>query len=297
MIEEDEWYAALTRRDSSMDGLFFVAVSTTGIYCRPVCPARIPLRRNTHFFRSAVLAQEAGYRPCLRCRPESAPNSPAWIGSLASVNRGLRLIDEGALVDSDVEALATRLGMTGRQLRRLFAQHVGASPLAVEQARRILLAKKLLHETLLPVTEIAFAAGFGSVRRFNEAFRAMFERPPSAFRRVSGTFDATAPITVDLAYRPPIDWAAIAARVHAPCRLGCFTVDLPTFGPEARASFSPGRGHNFRVGLDKVPLDRIGAALALLKREILGSESMSGKPWGPVNSAIRQGGTPLAPGQ
>ncbi len=297
MIDEDEWYAALSRRDSSMDGRFFVAVRTTGIYCRPICPARIPLRRNTQFFRTAVLAQEAGYRPCLRCRPESAPNSPAWIGSLASVNRGLRLIDEGALVDGDVEALGTRLGMTGRQLRRLFAQHVGASPLAVEQARRILLAKKLLHETLLPVTEIAFAAGFGSVRRFNEAFRAMFERPPSAFRRVSGTFDAAAPITVNLAYRPPIDWRAIAARAHAPCRLGCFTVDLPMFGTKARASFSPGRGHNFKVGLDKVPLGGIGAALALLKREILGSESLSGKPWGRADSAIRQDVTQLAPGR
>lgn len=100
MLEEDAWYAALTRRDSSMDGLFFVAVRTTGIYCRPVCPARVPLRKNTCFFHTAVQAQEAGYRPCLRCRPESAPNSPAWIGSLASVNRGLRLIDEGARVQS-----------------------------------------------------------------------------------------------------------------------------------------------------------------------------------------------------
>ena len=160
--------------------------------------------------------------------------------------------------------------------------------MTVVETRRILLAKKLLHETPLPVTEIAFAAGFGSVRRFNEAFRAMFERPPSAFRRVSGTFDATAPITVNLAYRPPIDWAAIAARVHAPCRLGCFTVDLPMFGPEARAWFSPGHGHNFKVGLDKVPLAKIGAALALLKREILGSATMSGKPWSRANSTIGQ---------
>ena len=158
-------------------------------------------------------------------------------------------------------------------------------------------AKKLLHETLLPVTEIAFAAGFGSVRRFNEAFLAMFERPPSAFRRVSGTFDAAAPITVNLAYRPPIDWAVIATRVRSPCRFGCFTVDLPLFGPEARASFSPGRGHNFRVCLGEVPLGGIGAALALLKREILGSESMSGKPWGRADSDIQQDGTPLAPGQ
>ncbi|MBX3585451.1 MAG: methylphosphotriester-DNA--protein-cysteine methyltransferase family protein [Ramlibacter sp.] len=294
-MEEDGWYAALSRRDASLDGLFFVAVRTTGIYCRPVCPARIPRRENTSFFRSAVLAQEAGYRPCLRCRPESAPDSPAWIGSLASVNRGLRLIDEGALVDGDVEALATRLGMTGRQLRRLFAQHVGASPLAVEQTRRVLLAKKLLHETALPVTEIAFAAGFGSVRRFNEAFLAMFGRAPSAFRRAGGLLDAAAPITVQLAYRPPIDAAAVAARGHAAGAPGCFTVELPLFGPEARAAFSPGPGHSFRVSLEKVPLGRIGAALAWLKREVLGSATLSGKPWGRAKSAGCQDGPPPEP--
>lgn len=115
MLEEDAWYAALTRRDSSMDGLFFVAVRTTGIYCRPVCPARVPLRKNTCFFHTAVQAQEAGYRPCLRCRPESAPNCPAWIGSLASVNRGLRLIDEGARVQSLAERHQGSARLVGSQ--------------------------------------------------------------------------------------------------------------------------------------------------------------------------------------
>jgi AraC family transcriptional regulator of adaptative response / DNA-3-methyladenine glycosylase II len=280
MLDEDNCYAALTRRDPTLDGLFLVAVRTTGVYCRPICPARIPLRRNTRFFRTAAEAQEAGFRPCLRCRPESAPDSPAWLGSLASVNRALRLIDEGTLVESDVETLAARLGMTGRQLRRLFAQHVGASPLAVEQTRRIHLAKKLLHETLLPITEIAFAAGFGSVRRFNETFQAMFGRPPSAFRRIAGTYDAEAPIVVRLAYRPPLDWAAIATRAGACSTSGGFAVDLPMFGQEAQASVSRDRNCNLSVALSKVPVSRIGAAIALLKREILGGASMSGRLWG-----------------
>ena len=280
MLDEDKCYAALTRRDPTLDGLFLVAVRTTGIYCRPICPARIPLRRNTRFFRTAAEAQDAGFRPCLRCRPESAPDSPAWLGSLASVNRALRLIDEGTLVECDVETLAARLGMTGRQLRRLFAQHVGASPLAVEQTRRIHLAKKLLHDTLLPITEIAFAAGFGSVRRFNETFQAMFGRPPSAFRRIAGQFDAEAPIVVRLAYRPPLDWAAIATRAGTRGTNGGFAVDLAMFGPEARASISPGCGYDLSVALNRVPLSKVGAAIALLKRDILGGASMSGRLWG-----------------
>jgi AraC family transcriptional regulator of adaptative response / DNA-3-methyladenine glycosylase II len=284
MLDEDKCYAALSRRDPTLDGLFLVAVRTTGIYCRPICPARIPLRRNTRFFRTAAEAQEAGFRPCLRCRPESAPDSPAWLGSLASVNRALRLIDEGTLVECDMETFAARLGMTSRQLRRLFAQHVGASPLAVEQTRRIHLAKKLLHETLLPITEIAFAAGFGSVRRFNETFQAMFGRPPSAFRRIAGTFDAEAPIVVRLAYRPPLDWAAIAARAGARRTNSGFAVDLAMFGPEAQACISacisPGRDYNLSVALNRVPLSKVGAAIALLKRDILGGASMSGRLWG-----------------
>src|SRR5579862_3294380 len=178
-LDHDACYRALELRDARFDGRFFTAVKTTKIYCRPICPARTPLSKNVTFFPTAAAAQEAGFRPCLRCRPETAPDMGAWRGTSNTVSRGLALIELGALDASCVEELATRLGLGERQLRRLFHAHLGASPISVAQTRRILLAKQLVHETRLPMTEIAFAAGFGSVRRFNETFQAMYARPPS----------------------------------------------------------------------------------------------------------------------
>ncbi|MFN7674179.1 MAG: bifunctional transcriptional activator/DNA repair enzyme AdaA, partial [bacterium] len=142
-----------------------------GIYCRPVCPARLPKRENVVFYASAAVAQEAGFRPCLRCRPETSPDTPAWRGTSSSVGRALRLIEEGALDRGNVEQMASRLGLGDRQLRRLFLKHVGASPVSVALTRRLLLAKQLLHETDLNITQVALASGFGSIRRFNEAFQ------------------------------------------------------------------------------------------------------------------------------
>src|SRR6202042_3760925 len=180
-------YRALQSRDSRFDGLIFVGVRSTGIYCRPVCPARTAKPENCRFFGSAAAAQEAGFRPCLRCRPETAPDLASWRGTSNTVSRALALIADGAL-DGDgasVEALADRLGIGERQLRRLFLQHLGASPVSVAQTRRVLFAKHLIHETKMPMTEIALAAGFSSLRRFNEMFHALFRRPPSALRRKS----------------------------------------------------------------------------------------------------------------
>ena len=273
MIDPACCYGAMKRRDPAADGLFFVAVRTTGIYCRPICPARLPRRRNVSFYRTAAAAQEAGYRPCLRCRPESAPDSPAWLGSLASVNRALRLIEEGALAGGDVGALAKRLGVSERHLRRLFAQHVGASPLAIEQTRRIHLAKKLLHETLLPVTQIAFAAGYGSVRRFNEAFLALFGRAPSAFRRVAGRYDPQAPLVISLAYRPPLRWPDIAAQADgngAVREADALRLDLSTFGAGAAALVRAGPGRTLSAAMTGVPIRRLGTAIATIKRRVLG---------------------------
>src|ERR1700674_3188585 len=173
-------YRAISVRDARFDGRFFTGVKTTGIYCRPVCPARLPLSKNVIFFPTAAAAQEAGLRPCLRCRPETAPNLGAWRGTSNTVSRGLALIELGALDEGHIDALAERLGLGERQLRRLFRQHLGASPIAVAQTRRVLLAKQLIHETRMPMTEVALAAGFGSIRRFNETFRDLFQRPPSA---------------------------------------------------------------------------------------------------------------------
>ena len=179
-LDHNACYRAVKLRDARFDGRFFTAVKTTKIYCRPICPARTPLSKNVSFFPTAAAAQEAGFRPCLRCRPETAPDMGAWRGTSNTVSRGLALIELGALDEADVEGLATRLGLGERQLRRLFRTHLGASPIAVAQTRRILLAKQLVHETRLPMTEIAFAAGFGSVRRFNETFqRSTAGRPAS----------------------------------------------------------------------------------------------------------------------
>jgi len=211
-------YRAFQSRDPRFDGLLFVGVTSTGIYCRPICPARSPKFENCRFFSSAAAAQEAGFRPCLRCRPESAPDLASWRGSSNTVSRALALITDGAL-DGDregVEALAARLGVSGRQLRRLFVQHLGASPIAVAQTRRVLFAKQLIHETRMPMVEVALAAGFGSVRRFNEVFRELFHRPPSRLRRKTSAGPASlgGGVTLLLRYRPPYDWDSMLAYLQ-----------------------------------------------------------------------------------
>src|SRR5262245_33230554 len=171
-------------RDRRFDGRFFTGVLTTRVYCRPVCPVKPAKSRNVVFFPTAAAAERAGFRPCLRCRPEAAPGTPAWRGAGASVSRALRLIERGFLDDGrSVEDLALALGMTGRHLRRLFLCHAGASPLAVATTRRVQRAKGLLEATIMPMSEVAFAAGFSSIRRFNAAFRAGYRRPPTVIRR------------------------------------------------------------------------------------------------------------------
>src|SRR5581483_9127837 len=201
-------YRALQSRDARFDGLIFVGVTSTGIYCRPICPARTPKLANCRFFGSAAAAQEAGFRPCLRCRPETAPDLASWRGTSNTVSRALALIAEGALDGnkSSVDKLAERLGIGERQLRRLFLQHLGASPVSVAQTRRVLFAKQLIHETRMPMTEVALAAGFSSLRRFNETFRNLFHRPPSALRRKSSERHEEKDVTLRLRYRPPYDW-------------------------------------------------------------------------------------------
>src|SRR4249920_3883979 len=205
-------YRSISTRDGRFDGRLFVGVKTTGIYCRPICPARTPKFENVSFHASAAAAQEAGFRPCLRCRPEISPELAFWRGTSNTVSRALALIEAGGLDDDDVEGLADRLGVGGRQLRRLFRQHVGASPVAVAQTRRVLLAKQLIHETSLPMAQVALASGFNSVRRFNETFRELFRRPPNTLRR-GGSPEAPSAgaVTILLRYRPPYDWRGVLA--------------------------------------------------------------------------------------
>ncbi|HVN83852.1 MAG TPA: AlkA N-terminal domain-containing protein [Candidatus Binatia bacterium] len=221
-LDRDVCYRALQTRDARFDGRLFVGVTSTGIYCRPVCPARTAKRENCRFFASAAAAQAAGFRPCLRCRPETAPDLASWRGSANTVSRALALIAEGGLDggEAGVEALGERLGVGGRQLRRLFQQHLGASPVTVAQTRRVLFAKQLIQETRMSMIEVASAAGFGSVRRFNETFRNLFGRPPSALRR-KHTADrpagsaADVGVTLRLRYRPPYDWPAMLGHLQA----------------------------------------------------------------------------------
>ena len=183
-LDVDICEEARVNRDRRFDGLFFSGVRTTWIYCRPVCPVRPAKSQNVSFYPSAAAAERDGFRPCLRCRPETAPFSPAWKGSLTTVERAVRLIIDGALDNAGVEALAERLGVGSRHLSRLFNKHLGASPIQVARTARVQRAKRLLDQTDLAMSEIAFQAGFRSLRRFNTVFAEVYRRPPTAIRRM-----------------------------------------------------------------------------------------------------------------
>jgi len=186
VLDHAECEKARVGRDPAYDGRFFTGVRTTGIYCRPVCPVRPAHPQNVRFFPSAAAAEAAGFRPCLRCRPETAPFSPAWRGSRATVERAARLIIEEGALDADgmdVETLAARVGVGARHLARLFAKHLGATPSQIAKTARVQRAKRLLDETDLLMTEIALRAGFSSLRRFNAVFAEVYRRAPSEIRR------------------------------------------------------------------------------------------------------------------
>ena len=207
----DIYERARLSRDARFDGRFYVGVKTTGIYCRPICPANPPKSENVTFYPTAAAAGEAGYRPCLRCRPECAPGTPAWAGTSTTVQRGLRLIADGALEEGNVEHLADRLGVTSRHLRRLFTRHVGASPLAVAHTQRLHFAKRLIDQTSLTMQDISIAAGFGSVRRFNDTFRTTYGRSPRELRRRRDATVVSGALTVQLSYREPYGWNELLA--------------------------------------------------------------------------------------
>lgn len=213
-------------RDARFDGRFFIAVTTTKIYCRPICPARSPNDQNIRYYQTAAAAEAAGFRPCLRCRPEASPGTPAWFGTSSVVSRALRLIGDGVLDRESVDRFADRLGVTSRHLRRLFVQHLGATPIEVALTRRVQSAKKLLDETRLPFTQVAIAAGFGSLRRFNDEMRRTYSRTPTELRRL-----ARQPLAESdcyrfrLCFRPPYDWDAVIAFLSARATPGVESVD------------------------------------------------------------------------
>ncbi|KQQ49934.1 adenosine deaminase [Pseudomonas sp. Leaf127] len=203
-------YTAFVARDRRFDGWFFMGVSSTGIYCRPVCPVRAPLARNCTFFTSAAAAEQAGFRPCLRCRPELAPGHAALDASERLAQAAARLIEEGYLNGRTLQDLAQRVGVTARHLRRLFEAHFGVTPVEFAQTQRLLVAKRLLTETSLPMVEVALMAGFGSVRRFNDVFQARYGLNPSNLRKARSVAAAHG-LSFELAYRPPFSWSGVLA--------------------------------------------------------------------------------------
>lgn len=222
--------ARLTR-DPRFDGKFFIGVRGSGVYCRPICPAPTAKEKNCTYFPTAAAAAEAGYRPCLRCRPESSPGTPAWLGTSTTVSRALRLIDESGLEDGGVEGLAARLGVGARHLRRLFLKHLGATPNAVAQTRRVHFAKKLIDETKLPMTELAIAAGYGSVRRFNAAIRTTYHRTPTQIRAIARQTKSLPEnhYLFRLRFRPPYDWSGVLSFLSASAIPGIETVDRANY--------------------------------------------------------------------
>ena len=206
-------------RDARFDGRIYFGITSTGIYCRPICPAAPRASsRHVRYFATAAAAHAAGFRPCLRCRPEVAPGSAAWTGTSAVVHRAVQMIQDGALDESDIPRLAARLGLGPRQLDRLFATHVGVSPLTLAQTRRLHFAKCLLEGSGLRMTEVAFAAGYGSLRRFNDAVRRAYGHSPRVLRQVLARETARPAgdgVRLILAYRPPYDWSHLSAFLQA----------------------------------------------------------------------------------
>jgi len=250
---ELDWHIcsrARLSRDPRFDGKFFIGVHGSGVYCRPICPAPTAKEKNCRYFATAAGAAEAGYRPCLRCRPECAPGTPAWLGTSATVARALRLIEERGLEDDGIEGLAERLGVGSRHLRRLFLRHLGAPPVAVAQTRRVHFAKKLIDETNLPMTQIAIAAGYGSVRRFNAEIAKVYHRTPTQIRtnaRSSKSLPENEYMFL-LRFRPPFDWKGMLALLRVAATPGVEAIDEQAY---RRTISIQGKHGHVHVSLDE----------------------------------------------
>jgi AraC family transcriptional regulator, regulatory protein of adaptative response / DNA-3-methyladenine glycosylase II len=237
-------------RDPRFDGKFFIGVLGSRVYCRSICPAPTAKEKNVRYFSTAAAAAEAGFRPCLRCRPECSPGTPAWLGTSNTVSRALRLIGESGLEVGGMEGLAERLGVGSRHLRRLFIRHLGAPPSAVAQTRRLHFAKKLIDETSLPMNQLALAAGFGCVRRFNAAIRNTYQRTPIQIRRLARqkTIQPENQYVFHLRFRPPYHWQGMLAFLAARATPGVEAVDPDSY--RRSISLNGCHGH-FEVSLDR----------------------------------------------
>lgn len=272
MLDRETCHRARLSRDARFDGHFFTAVKTTGIYCRPVCPATPPHERNVYYFASAVEAALAGYRPCLRCRPDSAPGSPAWKGVDTTLERALRLIGEGALQNESLTRLSERLGISDRYLRQLFHQRFGVSPKTYALYQQCLFAKQLLHQTRLPVTDVVYASGFRSIRRFNDCFRTHMGLSPSELRRQAAPDGGE--LTLQLAYRPPYAWRTVQGFLAQRLIDGMEWIGDDHYGrsftwQRARGHFTAThdpRHHRFLVALEIDDLSAMKAVVANIRR-------------------------------
>lgn len=277
-LTREQCHAARLARDARFDGRFFTGVLSTGIYCRPICPARAPHEHNVQYFRFAAAAEQHGLRPCLRCRPELAPAQGGDLPPLLA--RMLTRIERGELGAHSLGELATQAGITERTLRRQFEQHLGASPKQVEQTRRLLLAKRLLTETTLPITEIAFAAGFASIRRFNDAWQQAYGLAPRALRQREGTTADNetsgapqASLQLQLPYRPPFDVQAMLAFYRLRAIPGLERVDGNAYERRHRVGeqegwvrIEPGKEHSLKLTLRDLPPSALPDLLYRVRR-------------------------------
>jgi AraC family transcriptional regulator of adaptative response / DNA-3-methyladenine glycosylase II len=263
-------YRALRSRDARFDGRFFVAVSSTRIYCRPVCTVKPPRRENCRFYSSAAGAEAAGYRPCLRCRPELAPGNASVDATSRLAQAAASMMEDFALEKSGPDTIAARLGITGRHLRRAFGAEFGVSPVEFAQTQRLLLAKRLLTDTALPVTEVAFASGFGSLRRFNALFRERYRLQPNQLRRhMNGPAASIAAdiLEFELSFRPPYDWSAVIAFLGARAITGVEAVAGNHYRRTVRVT-ADGRQHHGWVEIalsPKKPALRVTVSASLAK--------------------------------
>jgi AraC family transcriptional regulator of adaptative response / DNA-3-methyladenine glycosylase II len=270
-LDSNTCYRALKARDARFDGRFFVAVSSTRIYCRPVCTVKPPRRENCRFFPSAAAAESGGYRPCLRCRPELAPGNASVDATTRLAQAAASMLEDRTLDDDGLETLATRLGITDRHLRRAFGAEFGVSPVEFAQTQRLLLAKRLLTDTTLPITEVAFASGFGSVRRFNTLFRQRYRLKPSQLRgeRRGGAPVAAANdvLKFELSFRPPFHWPAVSAFLAARAIPGVEAVADGCYRRTVRIS-TDGKEHSGWIAVDmspKKPTLRVAVSASLAK--------------------------------
>jgi len=266
LLEPEMCYRAVRSHDSRFDGRFFVGVSSTGIYCRPICTVKTPKPENCTFFPSAAAAESRGYRPCLRCRPELAPGNASVDASHRIAQRAASLIEDGVLSEASIDAIASRLGVTGRHLRRVFHDQFGVSPVEFAQTQRLLLAKRLLTDTAAPVTEVAFAAGFGSLRRFHTLFKTRYRLSPNQLRKRPPLTDFPDLLSFELSFRPPYDWAAMFDFLAARGIGGVEMIESSTYRRTVRLI----RGETAYIGwIEVAPVKRKPALRVALSASLL----------------------------